>query len=294
MSSVQHSASSGHLYIVATPIGNLDDMVPRAIHTLQSADYIAAEDTRHSGKLLKHFAVQTPMLAYHEHNETERTAYLVELMLGGCEVALISDAGTPLISDPGFRLVRAAHEAGIPVTPVPGASAMVAALSVSGLPSDQVYFAGFLPHKAQARLSRLQQLAVRRETLVIYESCHRIAGALEDMVAAFGPDRQAAFCRELTKTFETVRLASLQALREWVAVDPDQQRGEMVIVIEGNSDTAETFDAQDERWLRALAAEMAPSRAAAIGARVTGMRKRQIYAWLADNLPQNQADAQQE
>jgi 16S rRNA (cytidine1402-2'-O)-methyltransferase len=273
-------SSTGQLYIVATPIGNLDDMVPRAIHTLQMVDYIAAEDTRHSGKLLKHFDIDTPMLAYHEHNESTRTDYLLGLLSQGERVALISDAGTPLISDPGYRLVRAAHAAGVTVTPVPGASAMVAALSVSGLPSDQVYFAGFLPSKTQARLLRLQRMAERRETLVIYESCHRIVDALEAMVAALGAQRRVAFCRELTKTFETVRLTSLESLQRWVAEDGNQQRGEIVLVIEGDDSAMVELDAVSQKWLRALAQDMAPARAAAIAARVTGIRKRVLYDWL--------------
>ncbi len=278
--------SAGQLYIVATPIGNLDDMAPRAIHTLQSVDYIAAEDTRHSGKLLKHFAIDTPMLAYHEHNEVERTDYLLKLMAQGSRVALISDAGTPLISDPGYRLVRAAHDADIVVTPVPGVSAMVAALSVSGLPSDQVYFAGFLPAKAQSRLTRLQGLAERDETLVIYESCHRIAAALDALVATLGPGRRVAFCRELTKTFETVRLTTLVQLQHWVAADSNQQRGEIVLVIEGDTSRMDSLDAVSQKWLRALAAELAPARAAAIAARVTGLRKRQLYDWLTGGSEQ--------
>lgn len=273
-------SSAGQLYIVATPIGNLDDMVPRAIHTLQMVDYIAAEDTRHSGKLLKHFDIDTPMLAYHEHNESTRTDYLLELLSQGERVALISDAGTPLISDPGYRLVRAAHAAGVTVTPVPGASAMVAALSVSGLPSDQVYFAGFLPSKTQARLTRLQLMAERRETLVIYESCHRIVETLEAMVSALGAQRRVAFCRELTKTFETVRLSSLESLLRWVAEDGNQRRGEIVLVIAGDDSAMVELDAVSQKWLRALAQDMAPARAAAIAARVTGIRKRVLYDWL--------------
>lgn len=273
-------SSAGQLYIVATPIGNLDDMVPRAIHTLQMVDYIAAEDTRHSGKLLKHFDIDTPMLAYHEHNESTRTDYLLELLSQGQRLALISDAGTPLISDPGYRLVRAAHAAGVTVTPVPGASAMVAALSVSGLPLDQVYFAGFLPSKTQARLTRLQLMAERRETLVIYESCHRIVETLEAMVSALGAQRRVAFCRELTKTFETVRLSSLESLLRWVAEDGNQRRGEIVLVIAGDDSAMVELDAVSQKWLRALAQDMAPARAAAIAARVTGIRKRVLYDWL--------------
>lgn len=283
MSSADHESSSvGHLYVVATPIGNLDDMVPRAISTLKSADYIAAEDTRHSGKLLKHFGVDTPMLAYHEHNESERTDYLVDLLGSGNKIALISDAGTPLISDPGYRLVRAAHRAGVEVTPIPGPSAMVAALSVSGLPSDRVFFVGFLSPKSHARRARLEELARLRETLVVYESCHRIADALVDMALKLGPLRQVAFCRELTKTFETVRLGSLGSIRDWVIADANQQRGEIVLVIEGNHSTSALLAEVDQRWLRALATEMSPARASALASKVTGIRRRLLYQWLTE------------
>ena len=281
MSSAKFACSSvGHLYVVATPIGNLDDMVPRAVSTLKSADYVAAEDTRHSGKLLKHFGVDTPMLAFHEHNESERTAHLVALLESGSSIALISDAGTPLISDPGYRLVRAAHTAGVRVTPIPGPCAMVAALSVSGLPSDRVMFVGFLPARANARCARLRELAGRRETLVLYESCHRIGEALGDMVQTLGPARQMAFCRELTKTFETVRQGSLQSISDWVSDDPDQQRGEIVLVIEGDHSEPALLDETGQRWLRALAAEMSPARASALASKVTGLRKRELYQWL--------------
>ncbi len=276
-------SSTGHLYIVATPIGNLDDMVPRAVQTLRSVDFIAAEDTRHSGKLLKHFAVDTPMLAYHEHNESERTGYLLGLLDSGSSIALISDAGTPLISDPGYRLVRAAHAAGVAVIPIPGPSAMVAALSVSGLPSDQVLFVGFLPSRVQSRRARLQELAERRETVVLYESCHRIVDALADMALVLGPQREVAFCRELTKTFETVRLGSLESIRDWVNADGDQQRGEIVLVIEGKKAAAVSLDEVSQGWLRVLAAEMSPARAAALASKVTGIRKRTLYQWLTQS-----------
>lgn len=275
-------SSEGRLYIVATPIGNLEDMVPRAIHTLNAVDFIAAEDTRHSGKLLKHFAVATPMLAYHEHNEEKRTSQLLELLREGNDLALISDAGTPLISDPGYRLVRACHDAGVSVVPIPGPSAMVAALSVSGLPSDQVCFVGFLPAKAGSRRRRLEALAARRDTLVAYESCHRIVDSLREMVAVLGPQRRVSFCRELTKSFETVRQLSLGELATWVEGDPDQQRGEIVLVIEGAPPAAQEIDTITENWLKALALEMSPTRAAALAARVTGLKKRVLYQWLTD------------
>ncbi len=273
-------SSEGRLYIVATPIGNLEDMVPRAVQTLKSVDYIAAEDTRHSGKLLKHFAIDTPMLAYHEHNEESRAEHLLGLMRKGNKLALISDAGTPLISDPGYRLVRACHDAGVAVTPVPGASALVAALSVSGLPSDQLYFAGFLPAKSGQRRQRLMALAERGETLVVYESCHRIVEALADLVAVMGEGRRACFCRELTKTFETVSHQSLGELHAWVEGDEDQRRGEIVLVIEGAQAREATLDRETMQWLRVLAGEMPPSKAAALGARATGIKKRVLYDWL--------------
>lgn len=276
-------SSAGRLFIVATPIGNLDDMTPRAIHTLKTVDSIAAEDTRHSGKLLKHFAIDTPMLAYHDHNEEQRSEQILGMLAAGKNIALVSDAGTPLISDPGYRLVSACHRDGISVTPIVGASAMVAAMSVSGLPSDHFYFAGFLPAKSGPRRAQMQALATRRETLVLYESCHRITETLADLQEVFGAERRLAYCRELTKAFETIRTDTVATIAAWVESDSDQRRGEIVLLVEGDTSDRAELDETTQRWLRALAGEMAPTRAAALAAKVTGLRKKVLYDWLSDN-----------
>ncbi len=218
-------AQCGTLYVVATPIGNLGDMTARAIAVLQQVDLIAAEDTRHSGPLLQHFGITTACIACHDHNERQIAAGLVERIQSGESVALISDAGTPLISDPGYLLVRTAREAGVPVVPVPGASAMIAALSVSGLPSDRFSFEGFLPAKSSARRQRLQALADEGGTLIFYESTHRIEESLADMAEVFGPERYAVIAREITKRFETVHGDTLQNLIAWIAADANQTKG---------------------------------------------------------------------
>jgi len=202
----------GKLWIVATPIGNLDDLSARAQAILRQADLIAAEDTRHSAALLQHYAIATRRVALHEHNEREASADLVQRMRDGAQIALISDAGTPLVSDPGFRLVRAAREAGIVVSPVPGACAAIAALSAAGLPSDRFVFEGFLPAKSAGRRARLQALRGETRTLIFYESSHRIVEALDDLAGVFGADRHAVVARELTKLFETVLDDSLSGL----------------------------------------------------------------------------------
>ncbi|HHO68310.1 MAG TPA: 16S rRNA (cytidine(1402)-2'-O)-methyltransferase, partial [Gammaproteobacteria bacterium] len=201
--SSESAPAAGTLFVVATPIGNLGDMTPRGVEVLQQADLIAAEDTRHSRRLAEHFGIATPMLALHEHNERSVAARLVERLRQGESIALISDAGTPLISDPGYQLVRAAREAGVPVVPVPGASALVAALSVAGLPTDRFVFEGFLPPRQAARRKRLEALKDEPRTLVFYESSHRIVDSLNDLKDVFGPGRQALLARELTKAFET-------------------------------------------------------------------------------------------
>lgn len=273
-------SSHGKLYVVATPIGNLEDMAPRAVQALQSAHCIAAEDTRHSAKLLKHFAIRTTVIAYHEHNEAAQAQRILGSLEAGRDVALISDAGTPLVSDPGYRLVRAAHQGGYAVVPVPGPSALCAALSAAGLPTDRFFFEGFLVARALGRRQRLRELCERRETLVFFEAAHRIADCLRDMVDIFGAGREAAYCRELTKAFETVRLLSLGELAAWVAADEHQQRGEIVVVVAGAADVAAELDDATRSWLVALAEELPPARAAAIGAKATGLKKRQLYDWL--------------
>ena len=268
------------LYVVATPIGNLGDMVPRAVETLQSVDLVAAEDTRHSRPLLSHFGIDTPMLAYHDHSDSgvlERIARVIE---GGGSVALISDAGTPLISDPGYKLLRHAHEQGWRVLPVPGASAVVAALSVAGLATDRFRFEGFLPARGGARRSALEALAEVESTLVFYEAPHRIEDTLADMCAVMGEQRLAVLARELTKTFETVLRMPLGELLAKVRDDSNQARGEIVLLLEGAREQPGEITPEVAQLLQLLAEELPPRKAAAIVAQHTGLRKKALYEYL--------------
>ncbi len=262
---------SNALYIVATPIGNLADMVPRAVEILKSVDVIAAEDTRHSQRLLQHFGIDTPLLAYHDHSDERALKKLNDLMDRGKSVALISDAGTPLISDPGYRLVRHAHQQGWQVVPVPGASALVAALSVSGLATDRFRFEGFLPAKTAGRCKRLQELVTESCTLIFYEAPHRLQECLLDMQSCFGPHRQVVLARELTKTFETVINTSLGELMEMVRADSNQSRGEIVLLLEGGVPETAEFTPELEKLLALLAAELPPKKAATIAAEFSGL-----------------------
>ncbi len=278
MDSAQRSMKPGVLYIVATPIGNLADMSPRAIEVLGSVDLIAAEDTRHSGKLMQHFSVQTPMQALHEHNERELAPRLVKDMLAGLSIALISDAGTPLISDPGFNLLRLARDAGLRVVPVPGPSALICALSVSGLPTDRFVFEGFLPAKSLARKNRLEQLSGETRSLVFFESSHRINNCLQDCEAVFGSQRQAVLARELTKRFETIRCDTLARLRQWVSDDPHQQKGEIVLLVQGRPEAdSHRVTPEAERILLVLLEELPIKKAAKLAARISGVNKRALY-----------------
>jgi len=275
------STNAGMLYVVATPIGNLGDMTPRAVEVLQRVARIAAEDTRHSAGLLRHFGIHTPLFALHEHNEREASAEVVRRLQQGEDIALISDAGTPLISDPGFPLTRLAHEAGIRVVPVPGASALIAALSAAGLPTDRFAFEGFLPPKGSARRHALEALAGERRTLAFYEAPHRLLETLEDMAAVFGPERLAVLARELTKTFETLRRAPLGELVAFVRSDSDQQRGEAVLLVHGAPPPAADALADEPRRIaELLAAELPVKQAAGLAAKITGAKKNQIYDYL--------------
>ena len=272
-------AAGGKLFVVATPIGNLDDLSPRARATLAQADLIAAEDTRHSAALLRHHGIATRTLALHEHNEREASADLVRRMQGGANIALISDAGTPLVSDPGYRLVRAARAAGIPVSPIPGACAAIAALSAAGLPSDRFVFEGFLPAKSAARRAALQVLRADPRTLIFYESSHRIVESLADLAAEFGGEREAVVARELTKQFETVLDGTLAGLAQRVAVDADQQRGEFVVLVKGAGDDDDAAKLiEGLRVYRILSAELPPSRAAKLAAEITGAPRKALYS----------------
>lgn len=269
--------AAGTLYVVATPIGNLADLSPRAVETLRGVDAICAEDTRHTRQLLGQHGIERPLLALHEHNEAEVSGRLVERLRGGASLALVSDAGTPLVSDPGFRLVRAAREAGIRVSPVPGPSALIAALSVAGLPSDRFVFEGFLPAKAAARRERLLPLAGEPRTLVFYESAHRIEAALGDLVAVFGPARRAVLARELTKLFETVLDGTLAELQARVAADPNQRRGEFVLLVHGAAVDADAGVAEGRRLYAALSAHLPPSTAAKLAAELSGAPRKALY-----------------
>jgi 16S rRNA (cytidine1402-2'-O)-methyltransferase len=270
--------SEAVLYVVATPIGNLADMTARAIEVLQTVSLIAAEDTRHSARLMAHFNIKTPMISVHDHNERQRIEQIVERLAGGESIALISDAGTPLISDPGFVLVRAVREAGFKVVPVPGCSALVAALCAAGLPSDRFVFEGFLPAKSLARRQRLDALAAEERTLIFYESTHRILASLEDMQVCFGPDRIVVAARELTKTFETIKGAPVAELLDWMRQDANQQKGEFVVLVQGAPSQAEDgahFEAM--RVLDVLLEELPIKQAAALAAKLTGLKKNFLY-----------------
>ncbi|QEY12130.1 16S rRNA (cytidine(1402)-2'-O)-methyltransferase [Cellvibrio sp. KY-YJ-3] len=270
----------GTLYVVATPIGNLGDMVPRAVETLQTVALIAAEDTRHSSRLLSRFDIKTPCVAYHDHSDEQRTEQLIARMHAGDSIALISDAGTPLVSDPGYRLVRSARQAGIQVVPIPGACAMIAALSAAGLPSDRFAFEGFLPAKQVARCTQLQNLATDPRTLIFYEAPHRILETLQDMAQVFGPEREVVMARELTKTFETIKGDKVADLAAWVAADSNQQRGEIVLLVHGAPKPEnEAMTPAQMHTMKVLLEELPVKQAASIGAKLTGLKKNFLYDW---------------
>lgn len=268
---------TGTLWVVATPIGNLEDFSPRAQRVLREAALIAAEDTRHSKPLLAHFGIGTPLAALHEHNEREAIAPLLARLEAGEDLALISDAGTPLISDPGFRLVRAAREAGHRVSTVPGACAAIAALSVAGLPSDRFVFEGFLPAKAVARRARLRELAHEPRTLVLYESSHRIRECCGDLADAFGAQREARLLRELTKLYETALGDTLEAICERLDGDGNQQRGEFVLVVAGAGEAADDKVVEGLRVYALLREELPPAQAAKLAAAISGAPRRALY-----------------
>jgi len=268
------------LYVVATPIGNLGDLSSRAVEILRAVDTIAAEDTRHSQRLLQHYAIATPVMAYHDHSDERAVKKILACIGGGGSVALVSDAGTPLISDPGYRLVRTAQDAGFAVHPVPGACAAVAALSASGLATDRFLFEGFLPARAGARDNRLASLARETSTLIFYEAPHRVLECLQAMVAAFGPHREAVLAREVTKAFETIRRSSLEELAAFVAADSNQQKGEIVLLVAGAREEQGEISPDVAILLQRLARELPAKTAAAVVADHTGLRKKQLYEFL--------------
>ena len=272
-----NSNQSGTLYIVATPIGNLGDMVPRAIETLQSVSAIACEDTRHSKKLLDHFRIDKPLVAYHDHSDKTSSYKILKRLASGQDIALISDAGTPLISDPGYRLVLAARDQGFAVVPIPGACAAIAALSVAGLPTDKFRFIGFLPAKSSQRIKSFEQLKGVDEAMVFYEAPHRILECLKDAIAVFGGAHIGFIAREITKTFETYLYGTLAELLVKVETDSNQQRGEIVLVLGASEITTTATSVDDERLLRLLLTELPAAKAAALAAKITGGDKKQFY-----------------
>jgi 16S rRNA (cytidine1402-2'-O)-methyltransferase len=267
---------SGTLYIVATPIGNLEDLTARARQTLASVDIVAAEDTRHTGRLLSSIGAKPALLALHDHNEEQACRGVVEALQGGRDVALVSDAGTPLISDPGYRLVRAARAEAIPVVPIPGVSAVTAALSVCGLATDRFCFEGFPPAKRAARRKWLANLASEARTLVIYESVHRVAECLDDLVDVFGADREAFLGRELTKLHEQCVRSTLGELRQRIAGGDIPLKGEFVLAVAG-ADAREAPAVDVDRMLTLLAASLSAKEAARIAAELTGQKKNALY-----------------
>ncbi|NBH75714.1 16S rRNA (cytidine(1402)-2'-O)-methyltransferase [Rodentibacter pneumotropicus] len=277
---------TGILYIVATPIGNLQDITQRALETFSQVDLIAAEDTRHSGLLLSHYGIKKPFFALHDHNEQEKASVLVEKLKQGVNIALISDAGTPLISDPGFHLVRQCREAEIRVVPLPGACAAVTALCASGIASDRFCFEGFLPAKSKARKDRLENIVEEDRTLIFYESTHRILDTLVDMQEVLGQDRYVVLARELTKTWETIVGDTVKNLRQWLVEDPNRTKGEMVLIVEGKpkQENETEFAPQAIKALTLLTQELPLKKAAAIVAELYGYKKNALYQFGLEHL----------
>ena len=269
---------SGTLFIVATPIGNLDDITFRAVETLKSVNLVLAEDTRHSQKILNHFNIKTPISAFHDYNEREKCNTVIDKLKQGDSIALISDAGTPLISDPGYILVSAAKKNSVNVVPIPGPSALIAALSASGIPSDRFSFFGFLPSKQNARIKTLKTFASRPETIIVYESPKRIMATLTDMLFVFGEERKVCLAKELTKNFETILTTNIPNLIDYISADPGHQKGEFVLLISSTAKKGQLeLDQQLDRLLPVLCSEMGSSKAAKLAAKITGIDKKYCY-----------------
>ncbi|MDO7536758.1 16S rRNA (cytidine(1402)-2'-O)-methyltransferase [Acinetobacter pittii] len=268
---------SAQLFVVATPIGHLDDMTFRAIDILKSVSIVAAEDTRQSAQLFKHYNISTQLTACHDHNESNKIEQLVQRLLAGDNIALISDAGTPLISDPGFKLVRAAQEHGIKVVPVPGACAAIAALSAVGLPSDRFSFEGFLPSKASQRISQLEKLKNETQTLIFYEAPHRILECVKNMAEVFGENRPVGFAREITKTFETIKKMTLKDLVSFIENDHNQEKGEIVLVVGGAPEKTDLEQEKLDELLKRLLQDLSVKAASQLAADLTGVKKKVAY-----------------
>jgi 16S rRNA (cytidine1402-2'-O)-methyltransferase len=268
----------GVLYVVATPIGNLGDISARALQVLREVDWVAAEDTRHSQRLLHHFGIHTPLLSLHDHNEQARIPQLLNALQAGKTIALVADAGTPLISDPGYHLLQGVREQGLKAVPIPGPSSLVAALSVAGLPTDRFVFEGFLPAKSQARRQHLETLRHESRTLVFFESSHRLQESLADMAEILGADRRAVLARELTKQFEEIHSASLSEIRGWLEADANRRRGEFVVLVHGRTEPrSASVDIEVSHLLTLLLAEMPVKQAVALAARLTDWPKNMLY-----------------
>lgn len=276
----QFQIAAGTLYVVATPIGNIHDISYRAIETLKQVSLICAEDTRHSQRLMSHYGITTPMMSLHEHNEEARIEQITAKLGTGESIALISDAGTPLISDPGFKLVRGLRQHGAKISPVPGASALISALSVAGLATDSFSFWGFLPSKSKARCERYQALADNKETLVFYESSHRIVDSLKDLSDVMG-DRHIVIAREITKNFETILSGTASIVLQQVINDPNQQKGEFVLMVEGVTKAVadEGISSEAKHIMSHLVSELPPNKAAKLAAQITGAKKKDLYQW---------------
>ncbi len=268
----------GTLYVVATPIGNLGDITLRAIETLKVVNAIVAEDTRHTSGLLSHFGISKKLIAVHQHNEQQSADKLVAQLKNGDNIALVTDAGTPAVSDPGAIVVKIVRDAGIKVVPIPGVSAVVAALSVSGIMQNGFYFHGFLPASGAARRKILEQLKSQMVTLVLYEAPHRIVECVEDLAKILGESRKITFCRELTKTFETIYTCTLNEARDWLQADLNQQRGEFVLLIEAAPVVeAEEISTEAQRVLKCLLAELPLKQAVALATEITNLKKNDLY-----------------
>lgn len=267
------------LYIVATPIGNLADISQRALNILENVDVIACEDTRHTQRLLSAFSIKNKTMSMHDHNERQRQEQISSLLQEGKSVALVSDAGTPLISDPGFHLVRHCRQLGLDVSPIPGACAAISALSVAGLPTDRFTFEGFLPSKSGARQSKLSELASEPRTMVFYDAPRRAIDTVEDIVKTLSGQRYVVIARELTKTFETIHSDSAENLLAWLQEDPNQLKGEMVLIIEGYKVDPNEISANVVTTLKLLLAEMKPKKACAIAAEIHGVKKNALYEY---------------
>lgn len=275
---IRSKQNYGQLYIVATPIGNLQDISPRAISILKNVDLIAAEDTRYSGHLLTQLDITTHRIALHEHNERQTAERLIQQIIDGQNIALISDAGTPLVSDPGYHLVKLAHQMNIKVTPIPGPSALIAALSAAGLATDRFCFEGFVPSRQGQRKSFYAQLAKEVRTMVFYETPHRIVDSLADLCSEFGDERRVVMARELTKTFETIRNDTIKSLLAWVSADTNQQKGEIVLVVQGFAEIQQdSLTEFNEHVLRTLLKELSLKQAVQLAVEITGEKKKKLY-----------------